>query len=79
MINVVPSIVFELNTWLADGLLVNSTFGSVLHKFNAGCPLALSLLRYLCHELLAPCLAFLDVPHLSGYVFQFPQPTVTPV
>ena len=37
-INVVPNLMFLLNQWLADGLLVSSVFGSVAWVSNGGCP-----------------------------------------
>ena len=69
-LTIVPNLMFFLNNWLADGLLVGSPFYT-----TSGCltstPLALSLLRDLCHELLGHRLPLPHVPWLLVYVFEF--------
>ena len=67
-INVVPNIMFMLNNWLADGLLVSSMQSSVAQVANQVAPLAISLLCRLCYELLVRCLPMLNVHRCRRYV-----------
>lgn len=71
-INVIPFVIFLLNNWLADGLLVRPVFNSISRVFKWALPLALSLLYHLFHELLDHRLPMPDVPHLYGCVFESP-------
>ena len=67
-INVVPSVTFYLNNWLADGLLVGSASDSVvLIAYGVVLP-ALSLLYNLWQEQLDLSPPVLNVPHVPGYV-----------
>ena len=64
----IPNCTFQLNQWLADGLLASS-----VSNLSPGClphstSLALSLLCYLFYELLGDCLPLLGVPCIIGYV-----------
>jgi hypothetical protein len=67
-LNVVASVMFLLNTLLADGLLVSSG-PSQLREFLTS-PLALSLLRHLFHEPLGHRLPMPTLPCLLGYAFE---------
>ena len=67
-VSVVPTIMFYLNTCLADGLLVSYVSSSVAQVSKIDCPLALSLLCNLRHELPGYCPANPDVPCLFWYV-----------
>ena len=60
-ISVVPTLMFFLNNWLADGLLVSSVPSSVAQVPNADHSPALSLSHYLFHELLGHHLPLPDV------------------
>jgi len=62
--------VFNLNNWLADGLLVSSLFNVVVAcpKCLMPAPPALLLLRILLHEPLGHRLPLPHVPWLCGYV-----------
>jgi hypothetical protein len=65
-INVVPYVMFFLNSCLADGLLVSSTPNPVPSDQRAP-PSALPLLCCLCYELLGRLLPLPDVPRFLGY------------
>jgi RsiW-degrading membrane proteinase PrsW (M82 family) len=67
-LNVVASIMFLLNTLLADGLLVSSGPSRLCEFLTSS--LALSLLRYLFHEPLGHRLPMPTLPCLLGYVFE---------
>ena len=70
----VPGIMFLLNNWLADGVLVSSALDSVTWVPYVSCASpALSLLCYLCHELLDHRLPMPDVPRLSWCVLESSQ------
>lgn len=69
-IGIVPSVFFAFNQWLADGLLVSSVSSQSLGCLMQALPLALSLLRHLCQELLGYRLPIPDVPCYLGYVFE---------
>ena len=65
--SVIPNSTFQLNQWLADGLLVG-----YVPDLSSGCltqlaPIALSLLYYLWHELPCDRSPLLDVPCFFGY------------
>jgi hypothetical protein len=68
-ISVVPVVMFHLNTLLADGLLVSSVINSVTRYLTQVSPPALSMLDYLCEELLGHCLPIRHVPCRLWYVF----------
>ena len=69
-INIVPNLMFILNQWLADGLLVSCVFDPSFPSDLRELLLALSLLYHLFHELLGHRLSCLDVHRLFGYVLQ---------
>jgi hypothetical protein len=70
-ITIIPDVMFLLNGWLADALLVyfvpNRLTGCLTYRFS---PPALSLLCNLCHELLGYCL---PMPHVSCHVGYAPN------
>ena len=66
--NVVATVMFLLNNWLADGLLVSSVPSSVVQVSNVAAHPALSLLRRLCHEPLGNRFPVFDVPRIVGCV-----------
>lgn len=67
-INVVPNLMFLLNQWLADGLLVSSMFDQTPRYPTSAAPPAVSLLHHLFHEVLDRRLPLPGVPRLFGYV-----------
>lgn len=69
-INVFPNIMFLLNTWLTDGLLVSPASNSTKETSNPTRPLALSLLYHLCHELLGHFLPVSHVYRVFGCVLE---------
>ena len=69
-INLVPNVMFLLNNWLADGVLVSFAAHLVTQILIWAAPSALSLLRYLRRELLGRRLSMPDVLRLSGYVLE---------
>ena len=68
-IGIVPQVMFILNNWLADGLLVSPVLASVAQVFN---PPVISLLCHLRHELSGYRIPMLDVPRLYRYAIKFP-------
>ena len=66
-ISVVQTVVFLLNGWLADGLLVGSVFSSVVWRSNSTPSPASSLLCNLLWELLGHRLPRRDVSRLCWY------------
>ena len=68
-----PSIMFIINTWLTDGLLVCSTIESPLRFLMRAVSLALPLLRHLRKKNLGRRLPMFDVPHVYWYVQVFPS------
>ena len=64
-------IMFPLNQWLADGLLVGPVSNSLDRVFNVPAHPASSLLRHLFHEPLGHGIPIPDVPRLYRYV---PEP-----
>ena len=70
-ITITADVMFSLNGWLADGLLVSSALCHGLElpwRLTQDSPPALPLLCYLCHELLGNRLPMPDVPRYVGYV-----------
>jgi hypothetical protein len=67
-LNSICYVVFYLNQWLADGLLVSSVSKPVVQVSNIDVPSAVSLLYYLCHELLVHHVTMPDVSRICGYV-----------
>ena len=67
--SVIANTAFNLNNWLADGLLVGPYLmsWSLVCMLNVG-PLALPLLHFLLHEPLGYCLSLPRLPRLCGYV-----------
>jgi hypothetical protein len=60
-----PTLMFQFNNWLADGLLVSLRFKLdciCVQRPRLSSPPALPLLRYLFHELLGNCLPRPDIP-----------------
>ena len=72
-ISVAPNVAFQLNNWLADGLLVRPAFNLAIPCLTKAVVVAPSLLRYSLRELLGYCLPVPDVRRLSGYVLEFPM------
>ena len=70
-ISLVPNLTFQLNQWLADGLLVSFVLSPVSQVFNVTA-LALPLLYYICCELLGYCFSLPDVSYLFRYALGFP-------
>ena len=70
-LTVTPRLMFLFNNWLADGLLVSSSFDAALTRLMPTLPLALSMLHDLLHEPLGHRLPLPRVPRLHGYVFRF--------
>ena len=70
-ISLVPNLTFQLNQWLADGLLVSFVLNPVSQVFNIT-GLAVSLLHHLCYELLGYRFSLPDVSYLFGYALGFP-------
>ena len=70
VINAIPSIVFMLNNWLADGLLVSSASNSVTHVAKQAAPPGVSLLCRLLQELSIRYLPMHNVPRLCRYVLE---------
>jgi hypothetical protein len=60
-IGIVPSVVWLVNQWLADGLLVSSMSSSFTQVLNLAAAPAVSLLRHLWHELLGDRVPLPDV------------------
>ena len=69
-ISLVPNVMFLLNNWLADGVLVSFAADLVTRVLIWAAPPALSLLRYLRRELLGHRLSMSDVYCLSGCVLE---------
>ena len=71
-INVIQNVIFALNNWLADGLLVSSLFDTafILLRCLTSARLALSLLCDLLYEPLGPRLPLPHVPWFIGCVFE---------
>ena len=69
-VSVVPHLMFMLNTWLADSLLVSILGNVVPRESNAVAISALPLLRYLCYELLGHRFSVPDVPRVFRYVLE---------
>ena len=67
-IGIVPEVMWLLNTWLANGLLVS--FVSIPVTQVSHHRVALSLLYHLCYELLGNRLPVPHVSYLIGYVLQ---------
>ena len=67
-ITIVPDFLIFLNGWLADGLWVSPVLNQLLKCPTWPSPLALSLLRYLCYELLGHCRSMPHVSRLIVYV-----------
>ena len=61
-------LIVYLNQWLADGLLVSSVSMSAISVSHMAASSAVSVLYYLCHELLVHRLTMPGVPRLCGYV-----------
>ena len=70
-ISVIPTLMFFLNNWLADGLLVSFVPSLAAQVSDAGHPPALSLSHYLFHELLGHRLPLADVHHFYWCVLEF--------
>ena len=71
-VSMIPSIMFLLGYWLADGLLVGSSFGPTHPpRCLMPIPLAISLLRDLCREPLGHRGPQPHVPCLFGYALEF--------
>ena len=69
-LSIVPNLMFQLNQWLADGLLVSIALNSAAQVPTLGIPPAPSLLHHLFHEQVGHRLPLPDVPHLFGYVLK---------
>ena len=69
----VLNVMFPLNQWLADGLLVGPISNLVAWVFNVGHPPAAPLLRHLLQELLGHGLPMPVVPYLCRYVLKSPS------
>ena len=65
-ITITPDIFIFLNGWLADGLLASSILNLVTQGLMWASPPVLSLLRYLCNELLGHRLSMPHVSRLFG-------------
>ena len=70
--NFIPSLMFTLNQWLTDGLVVSSVFNLLPRASNVAAPPALPLLCYLFHELLGHCIPLCDIPCHFGCVLSSP-------
>lgn len=73
-ISILPQVMFFLNNWLADGLLVSAVtdLASECSMFAVSPP-AVSLLCYIFYELLGDHLSMPDVSGFFGYVLEFSQ------
>ena len=69
---IISTVMFLLNNWLADGLLVNPTSSLVAQGLTEVAILALSLLYYLCYELLGHRLPLLNILCNYWYVPESP-------
>ena len=67
---IVYYVIFPLNQWLADGLLVGRISNPVTQVFNVVGSQGASMLRHLFHESLGHGLPMPDVPRFCWYVFK---------
>ena len=70
-LTIIPNLMFLLNNWMADGLLVSLFDSASQPKYLTRTLLAVSLLCYLLHEPLGHRLPLHHVPRLCGCVFEF--------
>jgi hypothetical protein len=68
--NFIPALMFTLNQWLADGLVVSFVFDSIAGVSNVAAPPALPLLCYQCHGIFGRCLPLHDIPCHVGCVLK---------
>ena len=71
VLSIIPNVMFTLSNWLADGLLVRSSFCTVSVQISNSAPPALSLLHNLLQEHLGRRLPLSHVPRFRGCVFGF--------